>query len=193
MVFAFLCIWGSLMGTYKYKDYVLDIKKIGDERYRFLLEFDLQQDYSVKSALVLMQNPSKADEKISDQTINTVLDRLHRFGYTKVYIANLIPIYATDSRVISDMGLKEDLYERNDQIVAQVIEKATKIFVAWGGRNGFDKDLYAKRIKAIQNLLANKEVYCYKVNADGTPVHPARNQWKAEIVEDDFIKYGFKE
>ena len=181
------------MGTYKYKDYVLDIKKIGDERYRFLLEFDLQQDYSVKSALVLMQNPSKADEKISDQTINTVLDRLHRCGYTKVYIANLIPIYATDSRVISDMGLKEDLYERNDQIVAQVIEKATKIFVAWGGRNGFDKDLYAKRIKAIQNLLANKEVYCYKVNADGTPVHPARNQWKAEIVEDDFIKYGFKE
>ena len=179
------------MATYRYKDYVLAIKKIGNERYRFLLEFDLQQDNSVKSALVLMQNPSKANEKISDQTINTVLDRLHRCGYTKVYIANLIPLYATDSRVITDMGLDENLYERNDQIVAQVADKATKIFVAWGGRNGFDKNLYATRIKAIQCLLANKEVYCYKINADGTPVHPSRNQWKAEISEEDFIKYCF--
>lgn len=175
---------------YIYKDYISNVEIMGDDVCRYLLSFTLQ-DCNNKSALVIMQNPSKATKNISDQTINTVLEVLHKFGYKNVYITNLVPYYATDSNDISELVKdKIEVHQKNDNIIKEKIKSVDKIFVAWGGRNGFKKDFYNLRLSAIKKLLINKTVYCYKVNDNGTPIHPSRNQWSSSAREEDFIKYS---
>ena len=175
--------------VYKYKDYVSNIEIIGNNVYRYLISFTLKEA-EYKSALVILQNPSKASKDISDQTVNKVLDVLHNFKYEKVYLTNLIPYYGTSSKEISEMVKgKSKVFKENDEIIKEKIETVDKIFVAWGGRNGFDLEFYNSRLSSIRKLLENKDVYCYKINRNGTPIHPTRNQWKVKCLEEDFIKY----
>lgn len=178
--------------AYKYKEYVSNIKIKGNDTHRYLLSYTLTKGEKEKSALVIMQNPSKATTEISDQTINRVLETLHNFKYKKVYIANLIPIYATNSAKISDIVTTYPaIYNYNDLEIKDKINKVSKIFVAWGGKNKFEKNFYNCRIDALKQLLKGKTPYCYKINSDGTPIHPSRNQWKTGINEDDFVPYTF--
>ena len=143
-----------------------------------------------KSALVILQNPSKASKDISDQTVNKVLEVLYNFKYGKVYLTNLIPYYGTNSKEISELVKdKVEVFQRNDEIIKEKINTVDKIFVAWGGSNGFDLEFYNSRLASIRKLLENKDVYCYKINRNGTPIHPTRNQWSSSSKEEDFVKY----
>lgn len=174
---------------YSYKDYVSNIEILGDDICRYLLSFNLK-DCECKSSLVIMQNPSKATKIVSDQTINKVLDVLHNFKYQDVYITNLIPYCGTNSQNISTLVKEKiEVYQKNDKIIEEKVKLVDKIFVAWGGRNGFEEDFYNSRLSAVKKLLIGKTVYCYKVNDNGTPIHPSRNQWSSNAKESDFIKY----
>ncbi len=160
--------------------------------YRYLLSCTLANGQNGKSALFIRQNPSKATKDISDQTINRVLEILHKFKYQKVYIANLIPLYATDSAKISDNAAAyPEIYKYNDLEIKNKMCTVSIIFVAWGGANKFDKKFYNCQIESLKQLLMGKTPYCYKINLNGTPLHPSRNQWKVGISEEDFIPYTF--
>ena len=139
---------------------------------------------------MIMKNPSRANERISDQTINTILEIFHRFGYAKVYVTNLIPVYSTDQTDISD---KEDLslYAENDRIISELAESVSRIFVGWGENNGIDYDFYSERITAIKKLLKGKTAYCYTKNRSGNPKHPSRRQWKYDKQESDYAIIEF--
>jgi hypothetical protein len=177
---------------YRYKDYVTITNIIGNDDHRFILEADLKDGDSSKRALAIMQNPSKATKEVSDQTVSRVLEVMHNSGYGKVCVANLIPFYATDSATIREKSKNEvELYKINDEHIKSKIDGATKIFVAWGGCNSFDKELYESRVTALKNMLGDKKAYCYKINKNGTPVHPSRNQWGKDLTENDFIEYYF--
>lgn len=86
---------------YRYKNHVTitDIKY--DDEFRFFIEADLENGDKNKIALVIMQNPSKANRDESDQTIDRVLEIMYESGYGKCYIMNLIPYYATNSADIA--------------------------------------------------------------------------------------------
>lgn len=45
---------------------------------------------------------------------------------------------------------------------------------------------YGTNSKEISELV--KDVYCYKINRNGTPIHPTRNQWSSSSKEEDFVK-----
>lgn len=177
---------------YHYKDYVSNIEILGDETCRYLLSCTLEGG-DCKSALIIMQNPSKATKDISDQTINTVLEVFHKLKYRNVYITNLVPYYGTNSQDIAELVKdKTEIHQKNDSIIEEKIKEVDKIFVAWGGRNGFEKDFYNLRISTIKKLLKDKTVYCYKVNVKNKqPIHPARCQWSSDVREEDFIIYRF--
>jgi hypothetical protein len=179
--------------TYRYKDYVKITNIDGDDKeYRYLLEADLDGGDESKCALAIMQNPSKATHEVSDQTVSRVLEVMHNSGYGKVVIANLIPFYATDSATIREKSKNEvEKYKVNDDKIKSKIDKATKIFVAWGGCNSFDKDFYQSRVESLKNMLGDKIAYCYKTNKNGTPIHPSRNQWGKDLTDLDFIEYHF--
>lgn len=178
---------------YRYKEYVIitDICCNDNNTCRFFMEAELSGCDENKIALVIMKNPSKANEDESDQTVNRVLEVMYKSGYGKCYIMNLIPYYATDSARVADIAENdEEVYELNDKLLKEKIESATRIFVAWGGKSSFNNDFYNKRVEKIKSLLKGKEVYCYKKNNNGTPIHPARNQWEKDITDKDFIIYN---
>lgn len=177
---------------YYYKDYVKITDIVGNEEYRFLLEAELLGGDKNRCAVAIMQNPSKATREVSDQTVSRVLEVMHNSGYGKVYIANLIPYYATDSAAISEKSKEEiEIYKTNDEYIQSMADKADKIFVAWGGCNSFDKDFYQTRVAAIKSVIGHRTAYCYKTNKNGTPIHPSRNQWGKDLTENDFIEYSF--
>ena len=178
---------------YMYKDYVhisrIEVDEMED--CRFLIVYDLDNGYKNKETLVIMKNPSKANQGISDQTVNNVLEYMHEFEYSKVYIMNLIPKYGTNSRLIKDdLSQKPDILKKNDDLICEISGKVSKVFVAWGGHGGFDKQYYDSRISAIKHCLKSKILYCYAINkTNREPKHPSRNQWKRGKSEKDFEIY----
>lgn len=179
--------------AYKYKSYVhvCEIEVDEYENCRFLIAYNLDGGNKSKKALVIMKNPSKANHDISDQTINNVLEYMHVFKYSKVYIMNLIPKYGTECKLIKDdLSNKQDILEKNDNLICEISKKVSKIFVAWGGHGGFDKQYFDSRIFAIKYYLHSKTLYCYAINkTNGEPKHPSRNQWKKGKLEEDFVIY----
>ena len=80
-----------------YPDYI-DIRKIGinrtglttEEKFRYSLTIDLKEE--IKNVLVvIMMNPSHANEVSSDKTVNTVIDYAYNH-YDKLIIFNALPI-----------------------------------------------------------------------------------------------------
>lgn len=178
--------------NYKYKDYVSVTDVVGNDKYRFLLQAEFNDRPSNRKAVVIMQNPSKADKTISDQTVNRVLEVMHDSCFGICVLVNLIPMYGTNSSSIADSASEDDVYSLNDIYIKNQLETADSIFVAWGGCNGFDSDFYSKRVFEIKRILNGRKAYCYKLNQNGTPIHPSRNQWKKGITEKDFNEYIFK-
>jgi hypothetical protein len=80
-----------------YPDYI-DIRKIGinrtglttEEKFRYSLTIDLKEE--IKNVLVvIMMNPSHANEVSSDKTVNRVIDYAYN-NYDKLLIFNALPI-----------------------------------------------------------------------------------------------------
>lgn len=175
---------------YYYKDYVTIEEIIGNHSYRYLLTAKLKDGMKNKNALIIMKNPSKATNDISDQTINRVLEIMHNFKYSKVFITNLIPIYSTDPSAIADsISIESKIYEKNDIIIRKKVDESSKIFVGWGGSNGIYFSFYTNRIQAIKNIIGRKKVFCYRVIKSGMPIHPCRNQWKITKPENEYVEY----
>lgn len=177
-----------------YKRYVKKVTFCGNkyEGIRYLLDIEFRKGNKDKIALVIMQNPSKADEKDSDITVAAVLDRLYRFGYYEVYLANLIPFYGTDSETIKELTVNPCLnsaYEKNDDIISSIIYKVSNIFVAWGDRNSFSENLYHKRIASIQKILKDKNVYCSGLTDQNNPKHPSRGGWPKDQPEKSYTLF----
>lgn len=177
--------------AYKYKDYARVCNVVADKKKncRFLVEYELENGDENKKALIIMKNPSKADDQISDQTINNVLEYMHEFQYSKVFVMNLIPEYATNPNDISD-NVSMDILNRNDKLIQDISNQVSKVFVAWGGSNGINEVFYNSRILSVKKCLTDKKLYCYDINAvNKQPIHPSYSHWKKGKEEKDFVEY----
>lgn len=178
-----------------YRKYVKNVTFCGNKYkgIRYLLDVEFRKGNEGKIALVIMQNPSKADENDSDITITAVLNRLQRFGYSEVYLANLIPFYGTDSATIKELTVNScsnHAYVKNDDVLSIIVNKDLKIFVAWGDKNSFNEKLYNNRIARIHGLLKDKKVYCSGLTDQNNPRHPSRGGWPKDQPESSYILYN---
>lgn len=184
-----------------YKEYVsvLRIDRGFSGKCRYLAKYALKNDFDnvrlkEKVATVILKNPSKADEEYSDQTINSVLEYMHIFHYSIVYIVNLIPVYATNS-IYADVDLwsNQEIIKKNKEHILDAIEQADKIFVGWGGNFLPTPQLLAEQIKYVKQCIVaskTKKMYCYEINkSNGQPRHPCRNGWKGKKPEEEFVEF----
>lgn len=149
--------------AFLYKDYVkkeeIQIQVDSSKNLRYLLEVPLINN-SNKSVLVIMKNPSLADQYESDRTINNVLKFCHSNQYSKVYIMNLYSYYSTDSNGIANLikNGQETLAvgRENDRILQQTTEKVNDVIVAWGGNTFGCTDKYKQRIKQVTRIIDGK-------------------------------------
>lgn len=158
--------------VFRYKRYVkkADIDFEGDHVnscFRYLLKVPLRNK-GKKKVLAIMKNPSKANKKISDLTINRVLKFCNNEGYSEVYIMNLYSYYSTDPNKIAKLYAegKRDMAigSGNDSIMKDILPEVNDVIVAWGSDTFGYTDEYKNRIRQVINIIKGKNLYYVQEN-----------------------------
>lgn len=142
----------------------IDIRKIGINRTgltvktkcRYSLTIDFEND-NKQVLVVIMMNPSHANEVSSDETVNTVIDyALTR--YDKLFVFNVLPIVAPSNENFKniedlDFHCKKNLDVLSTEI-GYLIKSKLKIDVilATGSPKDF-KDIFDRELQKIYEIL----------------------------------------
>ncbi|RWZ50173.1 DUF1643 domain-containing protein [Halobacillus fulvus] len=154
------------MQKFQYPSFVEERKiKVEEDfqnRYRYLLEIPLKRPYG-NEFLVIVKHPEKADQYLSDQTVDKILRFCYDKQATKVYIAYLYAFQTRNSKIFSDFMKKGD-YEKaigpkNDHYIKKAASKADSVIVAWGSNMFGYTEEYKERIKAVSELIKDLPTY----------------------------------
>jgi hypothetical protein len=167
--------------VYLYNEEIVDIENIlidDEEGFRFSMFIPFNESTNKNHAVVIMRNPSKADQSKSDKTINNVL-RFCKSYYSGVFIANLYPYYETDSTMLKNF-IESSSYEvkmqRNYDAIDKILDKVDDAIVAWGTNNTGHKynNEYENNIKLILDKLtkAKKNIFAIRFTSSKNPWHP---------------------
>ena len=151
--------------------------------YRYTLKMDFKEESNrVKTIVVILKNPSSADEKKADNTIRRVEEYVYsNFSDVKtIYIVNLFAIRATDAKDVAKLckekGMSYINGPKNDEYHKQIIALADYIITAWGGNSTIPKECYNQKImQELELIKSNKKdnVGLFRVNADkGSSFYP---------------------
>tara|TARA_R110002094_G_scaffold162626_1_gene147370 strand:+ start:283 stop:741 length:459 start_codon:yes stop_codon:yes gene_type:complete len=124
--------------VYRYPEFVTNISldKSGGKRYWLNLKIEKTKKETI---IVILKNPSKANEEISDKTVYTVTKyisknsnkypELRNIG--NIIILNLTPIYLTDSTQLQHSS-NSIVDTKNETIINHYCNEHKKVIIAWG-------------------------------------------------------------
>ena len=104
-----------------------------DGLYRYSLE--RAWDKSKPTVLFVCLNPSVADDKIDDRTVNKMIFFAKKFGYGRLLVGNLFAYRATDPSELFKQ--QEPIGPENDSYLEKMMEEADLIIAAWGDHGGW--------------------------------------------------------
>lgn len=134
-------------------------------KYRYLLR--RRWDFTRRTVLFIMLNPSTADALQDDPTIRRCIAFAKGWNYGAIEVVNLFAWRATDP---SELGLSKDpVGPENDKHILEAAQRARLIVAAWGSSAP-----HSKRAAAVLGMLAASRIFtwCLGVNKDGHPKHP---------------------
>ena len=168
--------------TYKHPNFVLETsdKRIESENKRLWLSL-LIDKYAKESLLVILKNPSRATKNISDKTVFTVTNYVHKnrnkYSALKnigtITIINLIPFYETYANQLVILGTKI-IDKQNLDVINDLTLKHNKVIVAWGNHpKGLHKEYEELKQKTLDILKLNRNnvFYLDKLSKSGNPKH----------------------
>ena len=142
--------------------YRLDIKKIGCSS-------------SPKTACVIMQNPSYADEDIADKSVQFMEKNVFERGLPEFYDVQRLLVVNQFARVQTNgfLGLSTDIGSKNNLAIETAMNESEIIIIGWGSTNPFEE---RKRF-VLDRLakLSNKSLY-------KTSSHPSRGKYAGFIM-----------
>ena len=169
---------------YKYRDYI-DTSNITINRsdlFRYFLSVPYRNTNNRKSVLVIMKNPSKADDKVSDHSINNVL-KFCKNEYCKVHIMNLFPYYSTDPKgvrkFINSVNFNE-IIQKNMSVLTCLLEGVDDVIVAWGGNSIENKCEYDKATESVLDAIKRSNKKAYAVRIKSSSVN-RKYPWHAQV------------
>lgn len=117
--------------------------------------------------LVIMLNPSTADEVRNDPTVTRVIDFAADAGFQSLAVANLFGLRSTDPSGLLEHP--DPVGKRNDEWIERLIDSSRAVLIAWGAFPAA-----AKRGATVLRLLETKDVpvYCLGLTKGGAPRHP---------------------
>ncbi len=142
-------------------------------RYTLDMKFivDLYSEKRSKSIVVILKNPSSADEKKADSTIRKVETYINmNFPDVKyLRILNIFSIRGTDpgdvNKIILDKGYDYTVGKDNNKHFIETIDNSDYIICAWGGNSGINIEYYNRRISEVIEILKSaKKKFIYKVS-----------------------------
>jgi hypothetical protein len=148
------------------------------EQYRFMLRREWNQNQPQIGFLML--NPSTADEKVNDPTIERCQRRAINMGYGSLCIVNLFPLRSTDPKGLTERDPYGDRTEA-DGYILMAAEFSDVLICAWGNHKAA-----RERAKEVTELLYRhgfaRKMHCLGTNHDGSPKHPLYVPYSAPLV-----------
>ncbi|MBE9913691.1 DUF1643 domain-containing protein [Paenibacillus donghaensis] len=153
----------------------------GRYRYRLTRTWDVDKN---KGAL-LMLNPSKATELITDRTVMNVTNYLINKGYGGLEIINLFAYMTTDP---SELTNRDHFYESfNDNYILEVVgsNEIDFVIIGWGS----DPKDRVLRKRHVENLLIPYEhkLKCFQDEKMRKPRHPRDYSDSWTLVDYEFM------
>ena len=152
-----------------------------DGKHRYLLRKEWEK--GKKKAMVIMINPSAADNIVMDHTTMFVVNNLARLGFGSVDIVNMFSKGAL--RLSMKEGMGELIGDENDEYIKKSAARADCIVIAWGSI-GNSSTKIKNRQKEIFAILKGQEEKIHEI-ADQIgrrgfhPLSPSvRKGWKLE-------------
>lgn len=115
--------------------------------------------------LMVMLNPSRADNQRDDATTTLMIRRAQRDGFQRYEAVNLFALVSTDPSILNSHH--DPIGPENDRAITAAIEGAYRIIVAWGN-NGTIGD----RAKSVLRLLEGHQLWCFGQTKAGQPKFP---------------------
>lgn len=146
------------------------------ELYRYLLW--RVWDDTLPSALLLMMNPSTANETENDPTIERQIERVmmwpkigFNFAVGGLEVANAFAYRETDSKKLAPLHSSgfNLVGDDNDAMILDAARRASIVVCGWGKPGAL-----GGRDQAVLKLLRDNGVkpYALQFNKNGTPTHP---------------------
>jgi hypothetical protein len=166
-----------------------------DRKRRYLLTIPFSEK-PTKSILIILKNPSEANEYKSDMTVKRVIMyvKSNLSDINNVIIANLFVYCSKNPQEINKKlnEISEDYVTGNDSTnrlnnnnkIKEAAKQASKIIIAWGNSNGIKGDTYNRRVKEIFDLLKEKQFYYVRSKSKkGNPLHGQMWSYKYKLLK----------
>lgn len=159
-------------------------RKIGLRNYRFVYKINFTNPNGNKDELIVVcMNPSQADDKISDTTVNMLIEHAYQSDYKGMILLNVFPLYEPNS---SNLPKNKDYYsnnteyqtmmEKNLKFISCVLKKhnTNDVFLAFGRPKGrYMKTGMEKIIDFVVNSKTkNPTISVSKINGFDYYHHP---------------------
>jgi len=133
-----------------------------DRRWRYSLR---RRWGSGPRLLLVLLNPSVADDRRDDPTTTFCMNRARDWGFERYEAVNLFAYVATDPRALG--AAADPVGAGNDAWIRRAARRADRIVVAWGN-HGALRD----RAERVLDLLTGETLWCFGRNKNGSPVFP---------------------
>lgn len=117
----------------------------------------------------LLCNPSTADEKRNDPTVERCCRRSFAWGFDTVEIVNVFALRSTRPDVLYDHP--DPIGPRNDSAIRRVIERSDRVVCGWG-LHGEIRGRGAQVRAILRELDRPIDLLCLGRNESGSPRHP---------------------
>ena len=104
--------------------------------------------------MVIMKNPSSADEVALDLTTLYTINNLVALDYGAVDIVNIYP-KITQKLKVDDVDLRE--IEISDKIIVETAEKVDSVIIAWGRVGEKSKAIEKRQNELLEKLQVFKD------------------------------------
>lgn len=117
----------------------------------------------------VMLNPSTADERTNDPTVERCQVRATKLGYGSLIVTNLFAWRSTNPKALKPLG-QSAIGTENDAVIRKVAEMASMVICGWG--NGGKLFGRSTQVVAMLRKHCPDKLHCLKLSGEGQPVHP---------------------
>lgn len=145
----------------------------GQYRYRLCRTWDFRK----RTINFVMLNPSTADERQNDPTVERCERRARDWGYGGYYITNLFALRSTDPRELR--RVEDPVGPDNDVEILTAAGMAYEVICAWGNHGA-----YRGRSAEVAKMLseAHQRLRALRVGKTGEPCHPLYLPYSCERI-----------
>ncbi|MFP4485762.1 MAG: DUF1643 domain-containing protein [Campylobacterales bacterium] len=147
-------------------------------KYRYTLDMEYSGDDRDKQMIIILKNPSSADEKMADKTIATAESYIykHFLDVKKLRILNIYSYRATYPRDVAEL-IKEGREEyviglENDAHIDESLKLTDYVLIAWGGSSGIKANSYKKRVESILHRVKKSQKPTFRNPQKGSELYP---------------------